>query len=90
MKSKSNLAGALLVGESSSSTAPFTGKPGQKQRRIGKVTPLDAGMLPVKRNVRKESELFVTANARRVKGDRNFTDYVMPDSRALTDIIGSA
>ena len=90
LKSKSRQAGTLLGGESSSSTAPSTGKPGIKQIRIVKLTPLDVGMFAVKHNIKKESELFAASNVRYLEGNNDLADYVMWNSRRLTDIIDSA
>ena len=46
-------------------------------------------MLAVKRNIKKERELFVAANAPCMEGNNDLADYVMRNSRRLTDIIDS-
>ena len=89
LKSKSRGAGALSGGESTSLTTLSTGESGQKQRTIGKLTPLDVGIFAAKQNIKKETEVFAAANARRLERKNNLADYVIRNSKRLTDIIHS-
>ena len=51
---------------------------------------MDVGTFAVKHNIKKESELLAAANARRLERNNNLADYVMHNTRRLTDTIDSA